>query len=162
MFIGQLLGDRRADLAGTTDDEGAELGNISANQVREVIVGNSNGFLHLSRLVVATDDLGDGSGCGASGGTQGGWGSAVTVDGSGNMIGSNDRTSNNQTASNLSCGSTGGASTVVQYRVYYTHHYFIPALGRLMTAFYDAEPADEGIVLQTSTVVQNEPPLVRP
>ncbi len=158
----QRVAREQKALAGTTDSDGAELGNISANEVRNKIVENSNNFLHFNRLVIAADDLSDSTGCGASGGTQGGWGSAVTVDGSGNMIGSNNRTSGGQTASQLTCGSTGGASTIVQYRVYYTHHYLIPALGRLMTAFYDAEPADEGIVLQTSTVVQNEPPLVRP
>lgn len=157
----QRVAREQKALAGTTNNDGDALGNIDANEVRDIIVDNSNGFLRKSRLVIATDDLNSAVGCGASGGTSSGWGSAVTVDGSNNLIGSNGQTAGGQDASTLTCGSTGGANTIVQYRVYYTHHYFVPALGRLAAAFYDAEPSDVGMVLQTSTVVQNEPPLVR-
>lgn len=120
-------------------------GNISADEVRDRIVANSNEFLKEDKLTIWVSPWVD---WGNTYDHVDGWGKVGEADGNEGFTGTT--------------GSSGNTSNVVQYEIYYAHHFYMPYVARMIGSSntWDTTGDGKGIVLHANIVVQNEPPLM--
>lgn len=120
-------------------------GNISADEVRSRIVANSSDFLKEDKLTIWVSPW---VGWGSTYDHVDGWGKVGEAEGDTGFVGT--------------IGSSGNVSNVVQYEIYYAHHFYIPYVARMIGSsnVWDTTDDGKGIVLHANIVVQNEPPLL--
>lgn len=120
-------------------------GNISANEVRERIVANSSDFLKEDKITIWVTPWVN-------------WGNTYDHEEEWGKVGEAD----GDTGFTGTVGNSGGTRRVVQYEIYYAHHFYIPFVAKMIgsSKTWDTTDDGKGIVLHANIVVQNEPPLL--